>query len=101
MPKIIKITKHFQGGQKVYFAILPNAMKLTKGGWRRQLELWGETTPGGFSGGYEISVSRVKRRPRIARWVFVNKPFDKRVVRRNGTKVCPKLKFDPSLLERK
>ena len=59
--KCYKITKSFQGGQGVYYAELPKNKKIKKDYWRNQLERWGETTDGGHSYGYQMSIKPCKR----------------------------------------
>lgn len=58
-----KITKNFQGGCSVWYAILKSGFELTKSNWNNQFEDWGESTDGGHSYGYSIKAETVESLP--------------------------------------
>ena len=59
-----KITKNFQGGQGIYYAILPKNKQVRKGCWEYVLNDWGEGTDGGHGYGYRITAKRTSKVPK-------------------------------------
>lgn len=87
MNKIYKITKHFQGGQGIYYALMSNKKQMKKGYWDYQLQDWGEGTNGGHNYGYRIHVNQVKNIPKIVKYKHGKDCIFKKAGYKNATKL--------------
>lgn len=94
MSVFYKITKHFQGGNGIYYAEMPSGKTMPKVHWGNQLEKWGEDTMGGRGYGYRIKAEKVKTVEKGARWL----PFcpDYLVDKKRGKTGAIKAKGSPS-----
>lgn len=71
--QVYKITKNYQGGQGIYYAVLPEGKVPQEGSFKPQLEDWGEATNGGHNYGYRIKMRRVKNIPKDSKILLFNK----------------------------
>ena len=58
--KWFSITKCFRGGRNEYFATMPDGKRMQSGGWKTQLNEWGESINGGHESGWHMTSKTIK-----------------------------------------